>query len=194
LDFCCGGGQKLADACDTKGIDPAEVIAEIAAETETAPPKRWDGEPLPDLIDHILTRYHEPLRKDLPALIEAARKVERVHRDKPSCPHRLASFLEQVHDELQQHMGKEEMVLFPALLSGARGQHVHMPIRMMMQEHDDHGANLQTLRALTTDFEPPPEACATWRALYVALAKLESELMEHIHLENNVLFPRALNN
>ncbi len=90
-------------------------------------------------------------------------------------------------------MMKEEQMLFPAILAGRRGGHVHMPIRVMMHEHDDHGENLRRLRELATDFRPPVEACATWRALYAGLEKLESELMEHIHLENNVLFPRALN-
>jgi regulator of cell morphogenesis and NO signaling len=193
LDFCCGGGQRLGDACRAAGLDPDAVIAEIAAEGTATAPERWDTRPLPELIDFILTRYHEPLRADLPALLDAARRVERVHAKKPSCPHGLASHLEQLDAELRQHLAKEEQVLFPALRSGSGGAHVHMPIRVMMQEHDDHGANLKRLRVLATDFIPPQEACATWRALYAGLEKLEAELMEHIHLENNVLFPRALN-
>lgn len=193
LDFCCGGGQKLVDACRAAGLDPAAVIAEIAADDATTSPERWDTKPLPDLIDFILVRYHEPLRADLSALIEAARKVERVHAQKASCPHGLAAQLEQLDAEVRQHLGKEEQVLFPAIRSGNGGAHVHMPVRVMMQEHDDHGASLGRIRELATDFSPPAEACATWRALYAGLEKLESDLMEHIHLENNVLFPRALN-
>lgn len=193
LDFCCGGGQKLADACRAADLDPEAVIAEIAAEEATKSPERWDTRPLPELIDFILVRYHEPLRSDLPALIDAARKVERVHGKKASCPHGLASHLERLDAEVRQHLAKEEQVLFPAIQSGRRGAQVHMPVRVMMQEHDDHGENLRRLRELATDFRPPPEACATWRALYAGLEKLESELMEHIHLENNVLFPRVLN-
>ncbi len=193
LDFCCGGGQKLTDACEKAGLDPDAIAAEITLEGETRPLDRWDAKPLTEVIDFILTRYHEPLRRDLSVLIEAASRVERVHGRKPSCPRGLAPFLEQLDAELRQHMTKEEQVLFPAIAAGGRGDRVHMPIRVMMQEHDDHGANLRTLRELTTDFTPPPEACATWRALYSGLEKLESELMEHIHLENNILFPRALN-
>ena len=193
LDFCCGGGQRLVDACRDAGLDPAKVILEIEAEGGTRSPERWDTKPLPDLIDFILSQYHGPLRADLPALIEAARRVERVHGKKASCPNGLASLLEHLAAELEEHLTKEEQVLFPALRSGRRGGPVHMPIRVMMQEHDDHGANLQHLRELATGFLPPPEACATWRALYTGLEKLEAELMEHIHLENNVLFPRALN-
>ncbi len=192
LDFCCGGGRKLEDACRDAGLDPQVVLDEIARAGTPTPPQRWDLATLPQLIEFILHHYHEPLRAEVPGLIHAAKKVERVHAQKANCPHGLAEFLEQVHGELESHMGKEEQVLFPAILSGARGDQLHMPIRVMMHEHDDHGANLQRLRQLTTDFQPPPEACATWRGLYAALANLESELMQHIHLENNVLFPRAL--
>jgi regulator of cell morphogenesis and NO signaling len=193
LDFCCGGSRKLGDACKAAGLDPATIIGEIAAEGTTKSPARWDDKPLADLIDFILARYHEPLRSDLPALVDAARRVERVHAKKKSCPHGLASQLERMDAEVRQHLAKEEQVLFPALRSRALGANLHMPIRVLMQEHDDHGATLRQLRELCSDFSAPPEACATWRALYAGLAKLESELMEHIHLENNILFPRALN-
>jgi regulator of cell morphogenesis and NO signaling len=193
LDFCCGGGKKLGDACRAVGLDPKSVCAEIVAEGATRSPERWDTKPLPDLIDFIIARYHEPLRADLPALIDAARRVERVHTKKASCPHGLTADLEQLDAEVRQHLAKEEEVLFPAIVAGRGGAQVHMPVRVLMQEHDDHGASLQRLRELATDFTPPPEACATWRALYAGLEKLEAELMEHIHLENNVLFPRALN-
>lgn len=193
LDFCCGGGQKLGEACRAAGLEPDAVIAEIAAQDAGKESVRWDTRPVPELIDFILTRYHEPLRLDLPPLIEAAKRVERVHGKKESCPHGLASHLEQLDAEIRQHLAKEEQMLFPALRAGNRGAPVHMPIRVMMQEHGDHGAGLRRLREFATDFCPPPEACATWRALYAGLEKLESELMEHIHLEDNVLFPRALN-
>jgi regulator of cell morphogenesis and NO signaling len=193
LDFCCGGRQKLADACEKSGLDPAAIVAEINAAGEALPTERWDTKPLSDVIDFVLTRFHEPLRRDLPALVAAAQRVERVHGSKPTCPHGLAELLEQVDEELQHHLAKEEQVLFPAIKAGSHGPRVQMPIRVMMQEHDDHGASLRRLREIATDFRPPPEACTTWRALYAGLEKLESELMEHIHLENNVLFPRALN-
>lgn len=193
LDFCCGGGQRLDDACRKAGLEPTAVIQEIEAEGASKPHERWDTKPLPELIDFVLSQYHEPLRADLPALLEAARRVERVHGKKPSCPNGLAMLLERLAAELEQHLAKEEQVLFPAIRSGRRGAPVHMPVRVMMQEHDDHGVNLRHLRELATGYVPPPEACATWRALYAGLDKLERELMEHIHLENNVLFPRALN-
>lgn len=193
LDFCCGGSRTLVDACQARGLDAAAVAAEITAAEEVPSAERHDSKPLPELIELILTRYHEPLRADLPVLIEAAQRVERVHAAKPTCPKGLAAQLQRLDGELQHHLAKEEQVLFPAIRSGSRGHQVHMPIRVMMQDHEDHGADLAQLRELTGDFTPPPEACGTWRALYAGLAKLERELMEHIHIENNILFPRALN-
>lgn len=192
LDFCCGGKQTLGDACRARGLDPDSVIREIEAEAPSTSERRWDEAPLPELVDFIVTRYHLTLRRDLPSLVEAARRVERVHAAKPTCPLGLAAQLEETQMELFRHMDKEEHALFPMITSGGVGARLHMPVRMMMVEHDDHGVNLRRLRALSGDFVPPPEACATWRALYVGLERLEAELMEHIHLENNVLFPRAL--
>ncbi len=196
LDFCCGGGRKLVDACRSAGIDPATVLAELTdleAGESGEEPVHWAAEPLGKLVDHIQTKYHEAHRRDLPALVAAARKVERVHADKPHCPHGLADHLAHVEAEMYAHMAKEEQILFPAISHGHRGPSVHMPIRVMMHEHEEHGSNLDRIRELTGDLIPPEGACRTWRALYAGLAQLEAELMEHIHLENNVLFPRALN-
>lgn len=194
LDYCCGGTQTLQNACDAAGLDAATIIAEIEAlgDDEVGATAGWATRPIPELVEHVLNRYHKPLHEDLPGLVAAAQKIERVHADKSSCPRGLAAHLAEVHAELEGHMGKEEQVLFPALLTGRRGQSVHMPIRVMMQEHDDHGVALRRVRELAADFALPVDACGTWRALYAGLEKLESDLMEHIHLENNILFPRAL--
>ncbi len=192
LDFCCGGRQVLEDACLAAGLDPDAIISEITEELPNADDQSWAERPLPELIDFIVTRFHDTLRRDLPVVLEAAQRVERVHGDKPNCPHGLAAQLERMGTEIRQHLDKEEKALFPAIRSGAHGGMLHTPVHVMLQEHEDHGANLQQLRELAADYQPPPEACATWRALYSSLAKLEAELMQHIHLENNVLFPRAL--
>ena len=120
-----------------------------------------------------------------------AEKVERVHAKKPTCPRGLARHLERMLDAVEEHLAKEEQILFP-LIRGGHGPKAQMPIRMMLQEHDDHGAALARTRALTNDLVPPMEACATWKALYLGLGELERDLHTHIHLENHVLFPRAL--
>jgi regulator of cell morphogenesis and NO signaling len=192
LDFCCGGHVSLGEACAAAGLDVESVIAEI--QDEAARPgqfERWDARPLPEVIDHILEHFHEPHRRELPRLLAMARKVEEVHAQKGTCPHGLAEHVERMGEEMELHMQKEEQVLFPLLRSG-QGRTAAAPIQVMEQEHREHGRNLERLRELTNDYTPPPEACGTWNALYLGLAELERELMEHIHTENNILFPRAL--
>src|SRR5688572_17082160 len=186
LDFCCGGQQTLADACARRGLDLALLLAEL--ELELAQDfARWDERPLGELIEHLLSRFHASHRAEVPRLIEMAAKVEEVHADKPACPRGLADFLRIVADELEDHMQKEEQVLFPLILAG-RGRMASMPVLVLESEHRDHARNLERLRELTGHFAAPPEACTTWRALYLGLAELERDLMQHIHLENNVLF------
>lgn len=193
LDFCCGGHRTLAEACAPKGLDPDAVLRELDQVAARAGHQAsWDHRSLTELVDHIEAYYHTAIRRDLPALIEAARRVERVHADKPAVPAGLAGVLTTMLDELSHHMAKEETVLFPLIRRGARGEAVYMPIRMMEHEHDGHGHQLAEIRALTHDLEIPSCACATWIALYRGLATFEAELMEHVHLENNIVFARAL--
>lgn len=192
LDFCCRGQRSLAEACSQKGLDPQAVIAELEAATpRQAEGVSWKDEPLDELVDFIVSRYHASLRRDLPDLIRLAARVEQVHGEKPSCPRGLTRHLEETMAAVESHLSKEEQVLFPLIRAG-RGPMALMPVKVMMQEHEDHGESLRRTRELTADLNPPPEACTTWRALYAGLTRLEAELMEHIHLENYVLFPRAL--
>lgn len=193
IDFCCGGGRPLVDVCTEKGIDAVTVLREIQEETvqRTFDPTRWDRAPLDGLIEHILLHYHRPLEEELPRLEAMAARVLKVHRDKD--PERLAELSVLVRDlgaELEQHMAKEEQILFPMILAGKGGM-AGPPIEVMHQEHDEAGAALRRLRELTDDYRVPAEACNTWRALWHGLEELETALHEHIHLENNVLFPRA---
>jgi regulator of cell morphogenesis and NO signaling len=192
LDFCCGGKQSIAQVCQAEGLDPEALFREIDAQT-TGPENevRWDQRPLEDLIKHILKTYHEPLKVEVPRLVDLAAKVEEVHADKPDCPTGLAKLLADIQLAVESHLAKEEQILFPLIIAG-RGQTAHMPVQVMLHEHDDHGRNLRRIRKLTCDFRLPEDACASWRELYRALAVLETELMDHIHLENNILFPRAL--
>jgi regulator of cell morphogenesis and NO signaling len=186
IDFCCNGGRTLAEAAVRRGLDPAALVGELDAispQTAENLPDDADG-----LIAHVLTRFHETHRRELPELIRLARRVEAVHRDHPDCPHGLAAFLEETAAELEDHMMKEEAVLFPMLRAG-RGAMAGMPIMRMRSEHDEHGERLERLADLTSAFAPPEGACTTWRALYSGCAKLDGDLREHIHLENNKLFP-----
>ena len=191
LDFCCGGQKSLKAACEARQLDPAAVLAEIQAATPPPDPvTEWSEQPLDRLISHVLERYHSGHREVLPHLLQMAEKVEAVHADHPLRPAGLAGFLVEINDELESHMQKEEQILFPMILEG-QGHLAGPPIRVMTQEPDEHGVRLARLRALAHDYQPPPDACTTWRALYAGLLELERELMAHIHLENNVLFKRA---
>lgn len=191
IDFCCGGKRSLDEACRRAGVDPAAIVRELAEEAARgSETQRWESQPDSELVQHIEMHYHAALRRDVPPLIEAARKVERVHADKPAVPFGLADTLTAFWAEMQSHMRKEEQVLFPML---ARGQAAFAmaPIGVMEAEHDAHAVHLARIRELTGQLDTPPHACATWRALYAGLRTLEAELMQHIHLENNVLFARA---
>jgi regulator of cell morphogenesis and NO signaling len=187
LDFCCGGDISLKSACEKKGLSVEDVIRDLESLTFkdtdvaiTAPS---------ELIDHILSRYHNVHRKQLPELIRMARRVETVHKDNPLVPVGLAAFLEDLEQALISHMLKEEEVLFP-MLKRNMSPMVAGPISVMRNEHTDHGANLDQLAVLTSDHTPPAGVCNTWRALYAGTAQLTDDLIAHIHLENNVLFPQ----
>ena len=186
LDFCCGGQQSLDSACATKGLDAQAVLTEIRAlQQQKAAPEA----PNPaELIDHILQRYHEVHRQQLPELIRMARRVEAVHREHPQVPKGLADHLEAMERELLDHMAKEEQILFPMLRQGGHPMVVH-PIGVMRHEHVSHGAQLERLAELTQQHQPPAGACNTWQALYAGIARLSDDLIEHIHTENNLLFP-----
>lgn len=192
LDFCCHGGRPLSEACAQRGLEADSILAEIASEQAASPVSpRWDERPLAELIEHIEGYYHSRLRAELPELIALAAKVEAAHAEKPSCPTGLRDHLALVQEGVLDHLAKEEQILFPMIRSG-RGALAVGPINVMESEHLDHAVNLRKTRKLTADLVAPDEACATWRALYLRLADLEAELMDHIHLENNILFRRVL--
>lgn len=188
VNFCCHGDVSLAEAAHRRGVKPAELKEALQAlEGSDASLSLSIG--TDELIDHIFNRYHEVHRRELTELVELARKVEAVHTDHPDVPHGLGDLLQQMRSELDEHMRKEELILFPAMRHGAETK-LDGPITQMRHDHDDHGEHLQRLEALTNDFTPPVEACRSWRAVYTGAAKLSEDLMEHVHLENNVLFPR----
>ena len=187
LDFCCGGHVSLDQAASDKGLDLQAVVHELSALQR--PSELPDLGTPTELVEHIIARYHEVHRAQLPELIRMARRVEAVHRDNPNTPHGLADALETMEQELLMHMHKEEAVLFPMLRAGGNS-FVSQPIAMMRHEHNDHGEALEHLASLTHDITPPMGACNTWRALYTGLAQLREDLINHIHLENNILFPQ----
>ena len=188
VDFCCRGDMALGEAARQRGVDVDDVERELRAleASSAALPESWETG---WLIDHILARYHETHRRELPELIELARKVEAVHIDHPQAPRGLAVLLKQMQGELEVHMKKEELILFPAMRRRSGGG-LDAPIEQMRHDHADHGEHLQRMQEITGGFAQPEGACRSWQALYFGAAKLADDLREHIHLENNVLFPR----
>jgi regulator of cell morphogenesis and NO signaling len=188
LDFCCKGNVPLAESARLRGIDLAEVEQALASLEGSAVATTAPGETAA-LIAHILSRYHEVHRRELPELIKLAHKVEKVHAKHARAPHGLAALFERMARELELHMMKEEVMLFPAMAQVPAAM-LAAPIDCMRHEHEDHGAHLQRLEAITEHFTVPIDACRSWQALYAGACKFADDLMEHIHLENNVLFPR----
>lgn len=186
LDFCCGGAQTLAEAATKKGLDRQSIEAELA----TLSPDRGD---LPEsseaIINHIIERYHNVHRREVAELYRLAVRVEHVHAGNPDVPAGLSELLARMQANMESHMQKEEQILFPMMRAGGHPMITH-PIGMMRHEHDDHGEELRALAALTHDMTPPEGACNTWRALYAGCSKFAEDLTEHIHIENNILFPR----
>lgn len=183
LDFCCGGAVALTDAAAAKGLDAEAIAAELAALAPMAQEAPSEPEAL---IGHILTRYHEVHRRELPELIRLAKRVEAVHGARPDAPKGLAEILAPFARELDDHMRKEERVLFPLMQTGGN-DFIRHPIAAMRMEHTDAGDTLKKLEVYTGRL--PADACTTWRALDAGLTKFCDDLMMHIHLENNVLFP-----
>lgn len=143
-----------------------------------------------ELVEHILNRYHDTHRDQLPELIHLAERVERVHGGHPECPAGLAAHLSAMQQELENHMAKEEQILFPMILRGMLGM-ASAPVSVMRAEHEDHSQALQQLDALTHQLTLPEGACGTWQRLYQNLQTFRADLLEHIETENNLLFRRV---
>ena len=192
MDYCCGGKQTLSRAAARKELDVEVIEAELAKLAEQPIEKDWRSAPLlAEIIDHIIVRYHDRHREQLPELILQATKVERVHADKPSVPKGLTKYLTMLHEELSQPHDERRADPLPDDQRGM-GSQAMGPISVMESEHDEAGELLEVIKHTTNNVTPPPEACTTWKAMYNGINELIDDLMDHISLENNVLFPRAL--
>jgi regulator of cell morphogenesis and NO signaling len=202
IDYCCGGKKLLQDVCLEKNLDYATVIKELDFEQAAPAPavRNWASASLTDLCDHIEQTHHHYLKQELPRLEFLTTKVANRHGDKRPALVEVQRVFAELKAEMDQHMMKEERVLFPlcreletseelpAMHCGSVGN----PIEVMIQEHEHAGDAVARIRALTDNYFCPPDACNTYRALFDALHHLERDLHEHVHKENNILFPKAI--
>ncbi len=205
IDFCCGGGRTVRAACESKKIDLKELEQELeravtANASSLEHQNSWD---LDFLADLIVNTHHRYVRAKLPEISEYANKVAKVHGDHHPETREIARHFAAVSSELSQHMEKEEQVLFPYVKSlvAARNENhapfkppfetVNNPIRMMEQEHQLVGDEFADIRNLSNNYQPPADACATYRVLFSNLKEFDEDLQRHIHLENNILFPKS---
>jgi len=197
LDYCCGGGRTLADACALIGVDQASVIAELSAVGATADPAEWSTMAADALVDHIEATHHRYLWDEMPRVTALVDKIVSVHGTRHPELADISSCFARVCADLGPHMLKEERVLFPMireLVSSADVPSFHCgslrnPISVMLGEHDAVGELLAELHRLTDGYTPPADGCATYSACFAAMAELEADTHLHIHKENNVLFP-----
>ncbi len=207
IDYCCGGKRPLADVCKQKGLDAETVQRELdaAATTQGTEVRDWNTAPLAELASHIVSTHHEYLKREFQPLSDRLDKVYRVYNERYGETFiGLPEVFAALRAEMEMHMRKEEMILFPTIAAAeyavTAGKPLPMtpfgsvgnPIRMMEAEHESSGQALAQIRTITRNFEIPDYACVTYRALMNGFAELEQDLHLHIHLENNILFPRAL--
>ncbi len=203
IDYCCGGKIPLAKSCASRGVDLESVLVALEKSDTTTEPssdKDWSQEPMSDLVDHIVSTHHSYLREEFPRMTTLTERVAVVHGDRHPELLEVRDVFAMMRNELELHMQKEEQILFPMIKqlesgSATAADHcgtIENPIRMMEHEHDVAGDALGKLRALTDGFVIPVGACTKYRVMLDGLAKLEVDLHQHIHKENNILFPKAL--
>lgn len=206
IDYCCGGRKPLAQACEERSIEAEAVLAAIEEATGggAAAARDWTQASLESICSHIVGTHHAYIRAELPRLEMLAQKVVSRHGETRPELVKIQELIGSLGEDLLQHLGKEEMVLFPYVIKlernlvdcgprplGCFGA-VRNPIRVMFAEHDAAGGAMARMRMLSNEFAPPEGACPTYRGFYQALEEFEKDLHQHVHLENNILFPRAI--
>ncbi len=206
IEFCCKGNRTLNDACERKGLSADKLIVELndiltGVRTTEQDYQAWE---LTKLTGYIVETHHRYIEKTTPVLIQFLDKLCKVHGGGHPELFEINDTFNRSARELAAHMKKEELMLFPAIgkmvAAKSKGERmepmmfgtVQNPIAMMMQEHETEGANFEDIAKLSNGYMPPGDACATYRAAYVLLSEFDTDLHKHIHLENNILFPKAI--
>jgi regulator of cell morphogenesis and NO signaling len=207
IDYCCGGNKSLEDACAKRNVSLNLLLSGLADALVTRPSEgenHWMTSSLADLCAYIVEQHHGFAKRELPRLAALASKVEARHAHMHPELHQIREQVEALASEMSTHMLKEEQVLFPRLKlveesaeAGTTSPPAFFgalinPIRRMLNDHDDTGQLLKSIRSLAHDYELPKEACMSYQALYQGLEALEKDIHQHVHLENNIVFPRAL--
>jgi regulator of cell morphogenesis and NO signaling len=205
LDFCCGGNLTIEEACEKKNVDANEVhtaLQDLADENGNE--DNYDQWSLDFLVDYIVNNHHQFSRRKLPEINAYAKKVANVHGQRH--PELIEIYYEftKLHSEMINHLDKEEELLFPYIKEMVEAEQNNgipeqpdyisaaNPVSMMEDEHDEAGEAIAKIRKLSNDFTPPEDACTTYRLLFENLEGFEKDLHKHVHLENNILFPKAL--
>ncbi len=206
LDFCCKGKRTLQQACNEKDIKIEDVVADLKTTEQTSTDKvtiDYDRLSLAQLSEYIVMTHHSYVKKEMPQILSYLQKVASKHGDRHPEMLKVLELFAAVNEEMEQHMQKEEQVLFPRILEMekwvAEGMEIRInhtyllaPINMMEQEHDHAGELLAEINKLTNNYIPPVDACTTFKLSFAALQAFEMDLHQHVHLENNILFPKAL--
>ena len=207
IDFCCGGNKSARKACEEKGIDFDALRLELEAaenKKDNAPSHNFNQWDLGFLADYIVNQHHKYIKENTPVIMEYAKKVAKVHGHANPEVIEISRLFTELSNELQMHMMKEEGILFPYIkqLAEAHKENreaptppfmtVQNPVRMMEAEHDIAGELMKKIQKLSNAYTPPDHACNTYRVEYFKLEEYENDLFQHIHLENNILFPKAI--
>jgi regulator of cell morphogenesis and NO signaling len=206
LDFCCGGKKTVKEACASKGLDVTKIEQELqqADKNVSTRPMPYNDWSLDFLVDYIINTHHAYIRKTLPEIRGYAAKVLKVHgAQHPELKH-IQPLVENINDELIPHMTKEEKILFPYIKQIVQAKNenrslqtsgfnsVQTPINVMEMEHDIVAEDLEEIKTLSNNYTIPQDACASYNLLYKMLSEFEDDLHTHIHLENNILFPKVI--
>ncbi len=205
IDFCCGGGITIQKACTKNGVDYAILGKELAELDENAPKAyNYDNWDISFLTDHIINIHHKYVEESIPIMLQYAAKVANVHGHHYKEVVEINKLVIDVAKELAVHMNKEELILFPFIkqleIADKKKSKpelpffgtVNNPIELMENEHENAGDIFKLIAKLSNNYTPPEEACNTFRALYAKLDEFEQDLHLHIHLENNILFPKTI--
>lgn len=207
IDYCCGGSQSLSAACARANVPVEDVLQALKQESKPTPEQGlpdFSRGALGDLVEHILVTHHAYVKKELPRLDQLLKKVVSVHGKNHPELGKIQPTFQAMASELSSHMMKEEHILFPHIVALENAVNsgrpkpkpmfgtISNPVHMMELEHDAAGASLREIRNLSSNYTPPADGCFSYNTLYAALLEFEADLHQHVHLENNILFPRSI--